>query len=142
VVAVKQTVLPEASTTGPEQPASTQPAGLADSGMEEMSIPEEPAMAADPPATYTPAAAQLMPAGGAAPEPASLATASGVAAAAKDAADLERPSGAAPPIAPRPPPGVGTKGADVSKMMLATPPMCVPQAACTLPLASDLRSRS
>lgn len=126
VAAVKHTVLPESSTTGPEQPDDIQPAGPADSGVAEASTPEEPAVAAEPPATYNPAAAQLMPAGGAAPEPASLATASGVAAAAKDAADLERPSGAAPPIAPGPPPGVGAKGADSSKTIRATLPVCVP----------------
>jgi hypothetical protein len=120
VVAVKQTVLPESNTTSPEQPESAQAVGPAGSGTRGAPVPEEPAAEAEPPATYTPAAAQLMPADGAAPEPASLATAGGVAAAAKDVADLERPSGAAPPIAPGPPPGVGTKGADVSTMMLAT----------------------
>jgi hypothetical protein len=93
-VAVKQTLLPEPEDAKAEQQDGTPVA--------------EPA--GEPPPTYAPAAAEPVPAGGAATEPAGLASASGVAAAAQDAADLERPSGAAPAIAPGPPPGVGIKG--------------------------------
>lgn len=106
--AIKHKLSSKPDTQEPEAPATAaEPVATAEAPG---SGAAAAAAADEPPATYTPAAFEQMPSGGAAAEPPSLSSASGVASAAKDAVALTHPSGAAPATEVGPPPGIGKKG--------------------------------